>query len=285
MHRSSVCAVWERESAHRHAMRHGLQELLALRSSDRSGDGVIRRPLSEVCSRLQCAPVPWPVLPVSGWWLAGGAVLAWLLDGPWVAGDLDVFCQDVSAAHACVLALEEQGGRLTGLSTWNVLACWRCGSRVGRQRPWTPFMAPRLLTCQTCLSSLDAHATNERQARVAQLLPLTPDTVASLGLMAVEFQAPDARAVQVVLGHLHRSPAAMFRTFDLSVCQIALDADTLYLSEAARCDILERRVGVSHVNHPVLTLRRLLKYDRRGFRVRWQTLHAIFPRTARGMTT
>lgn len=262
-----------------------MQELLAVRSGDRAGDGVIRRPLSEVCSRLQCAPVPWPVLPASGWWLAGGAVLAWLLDGPWVAGDLDLFCQDVSAAQACVLALEEQGGRLTGLSTWNVRACWRCGSPVGRQRPWSPFVAPRLLTCQACVASRDAHATDARESRVAQLLPLTPDTVASLGLMAVELEAPDRRAVQVVVGHLHRSPAAMFRTFDLSVCQIALDADTLYLSEAARRDILERRVGVSHVNHPVLTLRRLLKYDRRGFRVRWQTVRALFPHTARGMTT
>jgi hypothetical protein len=117
------------------------------------------------------------------------------------------------------------------------------------------------------------------------MLPLTPDTVASLGLMAVEFRAPDARVVQVVLGHLHPSPAAMFRTFDLSVCQIALDGGTLYLSEAARRDILERRVGVSHVNHPVLTLRRLLKYDRRGFRVRWHTVRAILHRASLEATT
>lgn len=259
----------------------GLSALLQLLSDDRACDGMIRRPVSEVCARLLRPRLAWPELPAGGWWLAGGAVLEWLLGAHWVAGDLDVFCHDLNAVRACLRSVEAQGGRLIGLSTWRGRACWRCGLLLGPTRWWAPFLSPDLAICQRCRRTRVASAP---EARVAELLALTPESVASLGVMAVELRAPDARTVQVVIGPLHASPAAMFRSFDLSVCQIALDADAVYLSESARRDILERRVGVSHVNHPLLTLSRLVKYRRRGFRVRWSTTRSVFAR-ARGVAS
>ena len=97
------------------------------------------------------------------------------------------------------------------------------------------------------------------------LAPLTPELVKRLRLSYLELCSPQGDRVQLV-AFFQPTPFATIRGFDLSICQLLVDAEHLLFGPATRRDLIRNRFHAVEIRWPVTTFRRMFRYARRGFR-------------------
>jgi len=71
--------------------------------------------------------------------------------------------------------------------------------------------------------------------------------------------------IHVVLLIQVEDPSAIIDTFDFTISQLGTDGRYLYVSEYTWTDLFRKRLRVHHIHHGISTMRRMVKYSRRGF--------------------
>jgi hypothetical protein len=71
--------------------------------------------------------------------------------------------------------------------------------------------------------------------------------------------------IQIVLLIQGDDPLAIIDTFDFTISQLGTDGEYLYFGEHTWTDLFRRRLRVHNIHHGVSTMRRMVKYSRRGF--------------------
>ncbi len=104
------------------------------------------------------------------------------------------------------------------------------------------------------------------------LAPLTSELVKRLRVSYLELRSPQGDRVQLV-AFFQPTPFGTISRFDLSICQLVLDAEHLRFGPGTRCDLMRNRLHAAEIRWPVDTFRRVFRYARRGF---WPSPTAMF---------
>jgi hypothetical protein len=237
-----------------------LQRLVPVRGSS---PAVCSMDLETLRRQLSLPPLPEHEQLRPGCWIAGGHVVRWLRDEfTGGRGDVDVFFSSLESVQQSLRTMMDGHCEFLGFSSWAERICFRCGVRVKGKAIFGWMRTVRTHLCGAC-SALTVPGT---QPRFEDIVSLTPELVKRSKLVATELRSPDGRKIQLISGHLHPSAERLLLSIDLSICQVAVDATTFYYSQSGLYDLAHDQVAVGHVNYPVITLRRLLRYRRRGFR-------------------
>ena len=201
--------------------------------------------VAAVCRGLNLPPIPYSRFLGADCWLAGGSVLRWLCgeesEVPATKGDFDFFFPSVEALNATARAMLAEGFQLRG---------YRAFARTIRE-----YLRGALIEgtgSEICDES-------------GNLAPLTPELVKRLRLSYLELCSPQGDRVQLV-AFFQPTPLATIRRFDLSVCQLIVDAEHLRFGPWTRSDLMCNRDHVVEIRWPVATFQRVFRYARRGFR-------------------
>jgi len=73
--------------------------------------------------------------------------------------------------------------------------------------------------------------------------------------------------IQVITNQRPTSPEQLFETFDFTVCCIAYDGKSYKFGIGQELDCTYRELVLNNVTHPLKTLRRVKKYQAKGFRI------------------
>ena len=71
--------------------------------------------------------------------------------------------------------------------------------------------------------------------------------------------------IQIVLLIQGEDPPAIIDTFDFTISQLGTDGRQLYFGKYTWTDLFRKRLRVHNIHHGVSTMRRMVKYSRRGF--------------------
>jgi len=73
--------------------------------------------------------------------------------------------------------------------------------------------------------------------------------------------------IQVITNQRPTSPEELFKTFDFTVCCIAYDGKSYKFGAEQEHHCMYRQLVINHVTHPLKTLRRVKKYQAKGFTI------------------
>jgi len=201
-------------------------------------------PIAEARRALNLPLVPYSEFLSRRCWLAGGCVLRWLCgeanNQGTSGGDFDFFFPSLEAVNATARALQARGNQFRGY----------------------------LAFPQTVREYLKEGVREDRGSglwdEAGRLVPVSRELVERLRLCALEFRSPLGDKIQLITS-LRPTPLDTIARFDLSICQFAVDADSLSFGSAAWSDLLRNRYRHTDMAWPDNTLRRMFKYARRGF--------------------
>jgi hypothetical protein len=253
---------------------------IASDGDDEGGAPVFSVDVRELRRMLELPPLPHDALLGPACWMGGGQILRWLRDelsAP--GGDCDLYFPTPAALSATMERMLGEGFRFKGFSAWKERICYRCGERVAGSPRLGWLRAVKFNICPRCQAR--PHRTIPR---FDEIVTIDRALIERCHLVAVELLSPADQLMQLISGHMYPTPAAMVMDVDLTICQLAIDHQRLYHSAAALSDLAGERFGVAHVNYPPLTLLRIAKYRRRGFRPRqgvWSDLLATWRQARR----
>lgn len=81
--------------------------------------------------------------------------------------------------------------------------------------------------------------------------------------------------VQAISFEYHPTLESLFEKFDFTICQFAIEGDFVVTTPEAMTDLAAMRLVCHKITFPVATIRRLLKYQNKGFRACGGTLKEI----------
>lgn len=88
----------------------------------------------------------------------------------------------------------------------------------------------------------------------------------------------EGRVVQLIR-FAYYSPVSLISTFDFTVCQFAVAREgpdvRFYAGGSSFEDLKKRVIRINHIDRPLATMRRLLKYARKGFNAPDETLLVV----------
>lgn len=190
---------------------------------------------------------PFPI--TEGTFLAGGAVLGWVTGQPY--GDLDYFGRSLTDCETVCSALMEHGYEYNSYQgEQELIEQWNDG-------PWNPSFPIRDWYVDRWGLSDDGSVHREIMDTEAD----KTDWV-----RALNFTRSKARPAQVVLFQ-RGCPEEIVSTFDLSVCEWAIDRENVYWGAYAVQDTARRIVRLDTIHHPYSTWRRVAKYMNKGYGV------------------
>ena len=196
---------------------------------------------------LNSPPISYDRFLATDCWLAGGSVLRWLcgeeseVHAAKREFDFDFFFPSVEALDTTARTMLAQGFQL-------------CGYRAFAQ------------TIRAYLrGGLIAAAGSEICDESGKLAPVTADLVKRLRLSYLELRSPQGDRVQLV-AFFEPTPFATICRFDLSICQLVMDAEYLQFGPWTCRDLMSKRLRVVDLRWPVSTFRRVLRYALRGYR-------------------
>jgi hypothetical protein len=64
-------------------------------------------------------------------------------------------------------------------------------------------------------------------------------------------------------------------TFDFTVSMLGTDGKALYFNKFTWTDLMRKRLRVHHIHHGISTMRRMIKYSKRGFYACVGTMRAV----------
>lgn len=79
----------------------------------------------------------------------------------------------------------------------------------------------------------------------------------------------------IIHGHEYSDPVDCIDSFDFTICQFAVDQERVYHGEHSFIDLAKRQLMINQIDFPLGTLRRTLRYTRKGFRICTGELHKI----------
>lgn len=79
------------------------------------------------------------------------------------------------------------------------------------------------------------------------------------------FEHPARPAIQLLKMVWYESAEHVIDTFDLSVCQFAVDNKLFYYNPISFVDLSRKRIVLHRMQFPASTLRRIIKYSKKGF--------------------
>jgi hypothetical protein len=165
----------------------------------------------------------------SGAFLCGGAVTAWL--GGYPPSDYDFFFPSLEMAERLHQRLLYEGAVLDGYQ----------GTETGQ---------PIYDAIQKGELHLDQLVIENEEIRALNYSMPTSDR-------------PDL--IQIVLLIQGQDPPAIIDTFDFTISQLGTDGRQLYFGAYTWTDLFRRRLRVHNIHHGISTMRRMVKYSRRGF--------------------
>jgi hypothetical protein len=71
--------------------------------------------------------------------------------------------------------------------------------------------------------------------------------------------------VQIVILIRGNSPVDVINTFDFTVSMLGTDGQALYFNKLTWTDLMRKRLRINHIHHGISTMRRMIKYSKRGF--------------------
>jgi hypothetical protein len=164
--------------------------------------------------------------------LCGGALTAWI--GGYPASDWDFFFPDLNAAETFHHRLLKEGFVL-----WSYQGV--------------------------------AEADPIFQAIGAGELPISGivrEVIVNEEIRALTYRKPHEKGfdyVQIVLLIQGETVQDVIDTFDFTISMLGTDGTWLYFNEYTWTDLLRKRLRVHHIHHGISTMRRMVKYSRRGF--------------------
>jgi hypothetical protein len=183
-------------------------------------------------------------------WLAGGALLRWILGD--AAGDFDFYFASRAALRETALQLSRRGCTVRRASRRDIVHDYT--------RHKLTVIARQLRRLPHPAAPPPFENWNGAEARA-----WIEDVVQADWLLTLEFQTRDADLLQLIGGFIQPTPADTLSTFDYSICRLAMDDRSIYVGRRTLRDLADRRLRLERMGHPRLALRRLLKYMWRGF--------------------
>lgn len=203
-------------------------------------------PVEDVRRILGLPPIPYGEVLGPECWLAGGRVLRWLAGGGAAAGnaagDYDLFFSSLDALNETARTLLDEGFSLTA---------YQCFPRTIRELNQGSFRH-------------DA-AGSPLYSDTAHLEPITPQLCRELGLAFVELNSPGKDVFQLICTTFP-DPLKTLLEFDFTICQFAVDDRNLTFGPRAPKDLVDRRLRVHRPKWPSSLIKRLRKFQSRGFR-------------------
>jgi hypothetical protein len=202
--------------------------------------------------------------------LAGSAVLAWVTYG--ATKDRDYFPANITHAQRFNDYLLAKGFQCVGYQgERNVMAQFAEGDE------WQPDVTDihdwyvGLLGCSD-------------QVHLPHPVPPTADLPPEELVRALNYRKPGNSFTHQIVLLIRGTPDQVIRTFDFSMCQFALGRDRsgevrIYWGDHTIQSLVRRRVVVETIHHPLSTMRRMLKYAKRG----WYFCSGSMLRIARGL--
>jgi hypothetical protein len=161
--------------------------------------------------------------------LCGGALTAWI--GGYPPSDYDFFVPTLELAERLHQRILYQGAVLGGYQ----------GTEDGE-----PIY----------------EAIQKGELHIDQLL-IEDEEIRALNYSMPTAEKPDL--IQIVLLIQGEDPPAIIDTFDFTISQLGTDGRQLYFGECTWTDLFRKRLRVHNIHHGISTMRRMVKYSRRGF--------------------
>ncbi|MDZ7842633.1 MAG: hypothetical protein U5R46_17680 [Gammaproteobacteria bacterium] len=205
-------------------------------------------PVEHVQRVLGLVPVPYIEILSSRCWLAGGRVLRWLTEAggdggtPPRAGDYDLFFPSLEALNDTAGVLLSKGFTLTAYQSF---------PRTIRELNEGGFRHEE----KKSLLLDDA----------GRLRRITPDLCREMRLSLVELRSPGEEIFQLICT-IFPDPYSTIMGFDFTICQLAIDDRRLTFGPRTPEDLVDRRIKVHRPIWPGSLLKRLRKFQARGFR-------------------
>jgi hypothetical protein len=185
--------------------------------------------LALVAETLSLPRLKYDHLADSGAFLCGGALTAWL--GGYPPSDYDFFVPTLELAERLHHRLLYQGAVLDGYQ----------GTEDGK-----PIY----------------DAIQKAELHLDQLV-IENEEIRALNYSMATGEKPDL--IQIVLLIQGKDPPAIIDTFDFTISQLGTDGRQLYFGEYTWTDLFRKRLRVHNIHHGISTMRRMVKYSRRGF--------------------
>jgi hypothetical protein len=164
--------------------------------------------------------------------LCGGALTAWVCQYP--TSDYDFFFPDLKAAQGFHMRLIGEGFKPDGYQ-----------GDIEMQTSYEMFAKGQLT-----IPELAKHMT-------------VPDDLRALNYskgLPGKFDW-----VQIVLLIRGETPVDVINTFDFTVSMLGTDGQALYFNKFTWTDLMRKRLRINHIHHGISTMRRMIKYSKRGF--------------------
>jgi len=161
--------------------------------------------------------------------LCGGALTAWI--GSYPPSDYDFFVPTLELAERLHHRLLYQGAVLDGYQ----------GTEDGKSI---------------------YEAIQKGELHIDELV-VEDEEIRALNYSMPTSERPDL--IQIVLLIQGEDPPAIIDTFDFTISQLGTDGRQLYFGKYTWTDLFRKRLRVHNIHHGVSTMRRMVKYSRRGF--------------------
>jgi hypothetical protein len=189
-------------------------------------------PLAQVRDALGLPPLKYADLAKPDAFLCGGALTAWIGDYP--TSDYDFFFPDRAAAQQFHEKLLARNAQLVGYQ----------GSEA--------FKA-------------DYETVKKGEMSVEEI---SEDAVRAEDVRALNYSIPTGERpdlIQAVLIIQGADPLAVINTFDFTVSMLGTDGIHLYFGAYTWTDLFRQRLRTHNIHHGISTMRRMVKYSKRGF--------------------
>lgn len=135
--------------------------------------------------------------------------------------------------------------------------------------PWVAGGSVRRLISGTSPfeSDIDVFFANEAQKDrwLERIKAAYPEAVSLANAQNVTFTLPGGQKLQAIHVTYYETPQAVIDSFDFTICQLITDGDRLETGEFTLWDLARKRLVLHKLEHPVPTMRRMIKYTKQGF--------------------
>jgi hypothetical protein len=210
--------------------------------------------IDDVREALRLPKMPYSNFLSSQCWLAGGSVLRWLCgemnEDSLKDWDFDFFFPSRKALTSTAKKLFASGYRFSRYSiqgtAWQILT----------KRLWPPIPV------------YQRWGEGEGFQFFCEIVDRT-------NIVALDVLSPEGDLLQLA-GVVYRpSPESLNANSDFTICQFAMDDRYLYAGEHAWDDLINNRLRVENIGYPLVTLARLNRFRKRGFRPDARTIYKV----------
>jgi len=137
------------------------------------------------------------------------------------------------------------------------------------QGPWVAGGSiRRLITGKDPLESdIDVffQSKEQKEAWVERILKENPQATYKNNEYNTTIRLPDGKVLQAVHVQYYVDAYQVISLFDFTICQLVTDGEELAMGQFTLWDIARKRLALNVLQHPVSTMRRMIKYTQQGY--------------------